>query len=72
MDRAIDTELIIRTSAEQPGNSTVLKIRMEKSSPQRCAAQVESVIKGYELFDNWSARWTADHSTGAAHHLFLN
>lgn len=31
MDRAIDTELIIRTSAEQPGNSTVLKIRIENS-----------------------------------------
>jgi hypothetical protein len=31
MDREIDLELIIRTSAGQPGNSTVLKIHMENS-----------------------------------------
>jgi hypothetical protein len=35
MDQELNTELIIRTSAEQPGNPTVLKIRIENSGVSR-------------------------------------
>ncbi|KAJ7900533.1 hypothetical protein B0H13DRAFT_1883434 [Mycena leptocephala] len=54
MDQELDTELIIRTNAEQPGNSTILKIRLENSERLRKAIWATVWLWISAAMDNWA------------------